>query len=175
MAFGRGAFTYPDVGATRGTPPKGWSIDRASVVLGHGSSTWNAAIHALDTWRMFDLDWVELREAPHPEPGATVVYGARVFGVWAVNACRIVYVEDERQGSVWHHGFAYGTVGPHTLSGEERFRVSWNQDTDEVVFEIFQFSRPHHLLTKALGPLTRLIQHRFITQALRALQAAVTS
>jgi hypothetical protein len=55
--------------------------------------------------------------------GQAVAVVACLFGLWWLNACRIVYVVDE-QGPVQRFGFAYGTLPDHAESGEERFTVS---------------------------------------------------
>jgi hypothetical protein len=58
------------------------------------------------------------------QPGADVAVVVSHLGLWSVNACRIVYVIDER-GSPEKCGFAYGTLPDHRERGEERFTVEF--------------------------------------------------
>lgn len=88
-----------------------------------------------------------------------------------MNACRIVYVVDERAERV-RFGFGYGTLRGHAERGEESFIVEWDQRDDSVWYEIFAVSRP--------GPLARLgyfyarkLQRRFAQDSKAALQRAI--
>src|SRR5712671_583403 len=112
-------FTYRAVGATAGTPPSGYVVDRTRVKLGDGEKAFAAARAALERWEQFRLGWVEACPADTPlKVGAVVAVVARVFGLWWVNACRVVYVVDESV-PVCRFGFAYGTLPGHAESGEE--------------------------------------------------------
>ena len=97
---------------------------------------------------------------------------ARVFGLWAVNVCRIVYVVDE-EGPVTRYGLAYGTLPGHAEIGEERFLVEWQRDDDSVWFDIRAVSKPGNLLTRLAYPLTRRLQRRFGHDSLRVFGDAV--
>ena len=89
---------------------------------------------------------------------------ARLFPVWWLNACRIVYVVEE-QGKVHRHGFAYGTLPDHAEAGEERFTVEWDRRDDQVWLDILAYSRPRHILTKLGYPMVRRMQKRFGREA----------
>jgi len=84
----------------------------------------------------------------------------RHFGFYSLNACRIVYVVDE-EGPIERFGFAYGTLGEHAESGEERFTVEWNRDDDMVWYDILAFSRPRQMLARLGYPLSRSLQKKF--------------
>jgi uncharacterized protein (UPF0548 family) len=43
-------FTYGAVGATAGTPPAGYVVDRTRVRLGRGEAVFRAAVAALRRW-----------------------------------------------------------------------------------------------------------------------------
>src|SRR4029077_17849423 len=90
----------------------------------------------------------------------------RWFGLWSLNACRIVYVVDEDR-PIRRFGFAYGTLADHAESGEERFSIEWRRDDDSVWFDIRAFSRPVHWLARAGYPLSRALQRRFAREAMR--------
>ena len=154
-------FTYPAVGATADKPPSGYNLDHARVQLGSGKEVFDKATAALRRWEHFRLGWVEVANPETPiEPGKTVAVLARVFGLWTLNACRIVYVVDE-QGPVTKFGFAYGTLPEHAESGEERFVVEWNQQDDAVWYDILAFSRANQLLVWLGYPVVRRLQERF--------------
>lgn len=163
-------FTYSAVGSTATTPPAGYTVDRTRVQLGAGEATYAAARAALQRWEQFRLGWVE----PHPgdlplRPGEVVAVVARLVGVWWVNACRVVYAVDEPA----RFGFAYGTLPDHAESGEERFLVEWDRDTDAVWYDIIAFSRPRHPLARLGYPLTRRAQRRFARHSAAAMRRAV--
>jgi uncharacterized protein (UPF0548 family) len=167
------AFTYREVGATRGDPPRGYAIDRHSAVLGSGEAAFQAARQAIDRWTMFDVDWVEIHKPDGPlSPGANIAVLARVLGVWYLNACRIVYLIDD-MGEIEVYGFAYGTLPNHAERGEERFTVTWDHSDDSVRYEQFAFSRPNTVLTRLNYPLARTAQKRFAKDALAAMKRAV--
>ena len=122
---------------------------------------------------MFQLGWVELFHETAPiEIGSDVAVLVRVFGVWSLNACRIVYVMDEPE-PVRRFGFAYGTLPDHAERGEERFSIEWHRADDSVWYDLLAFSRPRHLLSRAGYPFTRRLQKRFARDSLAAMKRAV--
>jgi uncharacterized protein (UPF0548 family) len=87
--------TYPAVGATAAAPPAGYVVDRTRIKLGEGAGTFALAQAALGRWEHFRLGWVETWPPETPiQAGQVVGVIARLFGVWWLNACRIVYVVD---------------------------------------------------------------------------------
>lgn len=171
----RSELTYADVGATARNPPERYIVDRTTRNLGSGERVFNAAVSALRGWKQFDLSWVEVRA---PEQGivadADVVVVAHVFGIWWLNGCRIVYVQDDSTETFRRFAFAYGTLADHAGEGEERFSIEMNE-AGEVTFEISAFSRPRHFLSRLAYPMMRTHQKRFGREAADALQRAVSS
>src|SRR5947209_12564476 len=154
-------FTYGAVGATAGTPPAGYVVDRTRIRLGEGEPVFRAAVGALKRWEQFRLGWVEAWPSDTPiQEGEVVAVMGRAVGVWWLNACRVVYAVDEA-GPVSRFGFAYGTLPGHVESGEERFLVEWDRGDDAVWYDILAFSRPNHLLTRLGYPVVRRLQRRF--------------
>jgi uncharacterized protein (UPF0548 family) len=154
-------FSYPEVGASATAVPTGYTVDHNRIQLGSGEDTWQRAAEAIRKWRMFDMPWVNLHWASAPiQVGTDVAVSVCHFGFYSINACRIVYVVDE-ENPVRRFGFAYGTLGEHAESGEERFTVEWNRVDDTVWYDIFAFSRPREMLAKLGYPLSRLLQKRF--------------
>jgi uncharacterized protein (UPF0548 family) len=165
--------TYPAVGATAAVPPVGYIVDHTQIKLGEGAGTFAAAKAALRRWEHFRLGWVETWPPETPiQAGQVVAVIARLFGLWWLNACRIVYVVDE-QGPVQRFGFAYGTLPEHAESGEERFTVEWHEADYAVWYDILAFSRPQQLLARLGYPLARRLQKRFARDSAAAMRRAV--
>ena len=166
-------FTYPAVGATAAVPPACYVVDHTRVKLGEEAGTFAAAKAALGRWEHFRLGWVEAWPPETPiQPGQVVAVIARLFGLWWLNACRIVYAVDE-EGPVRRYGFAYGTLPEHAESGEERFTVEWHEQDDAVWYDILAFSHPRHLLARLGYPVTRRLQQRFARDSAAAMRRAV--
>jgi uncharacterized protein (UPF0548 family) len=167
------SFTYKAVGATAAEPPAGYTVDRTRIQLGVGQRVYLAGQAALRKWQHFQLGWVEPCWPDTPiESGRSVAILAQLFGLWNLNACRIVYVVDE-DGAVVRSGFAYGTLPDHVESGEERFTVEWNRNDDSVWYNILAFSRPHSLAAWIGYPLARSLQRRFARDSARAVRRTV--
>jgi uncharacterized protein (UPF0548 family) len=169
-------FSYAEVGATASTPPAGYVFDRTRLEIGAGENTFCAACAALRGWKHFTLGWVEAWPTDTPlEAGAVVAVMGRAMGLWWLNACRIVYVIDERgdETKPAKFGYAYGTLPGHVESGEERFLIEWDREADRVTYEIVAFSKPHHTLTRLGYPFVRRAQKRFGRESAIALFRAV--
>jgi len=159
-------FSYSQVGNTQSRPPAGYNVDHNRTKLGNGEETYQRAVSALQNWKQFDLGWVTIvPPGKLLEVGTTVAVQAKVFGLWSLNAARIVYVIDERQDQNARFGFAYGTLPNHVECGEERFTIEWQED-GSVWYDIYAFSRPQHWLVKLGSPLGRRLQKRFGSESL---------
>ena len=169
----RHGYTYDAVGATAGTPPAGYVVDHTRVKLGQGEEVFTKARAALERWEQFRLGWVEAWPPETPiQAGQAVAVIARLFGLWWLNACRIVYLVNE-EGPVKRYGFAYGTLPQHAESGEERFTLEWHDADDAVWYDILAFSRPQQLLARLGYPLARRLQKHFARDSAAAMQIAV--
>ena len=155
-------FTYAEVGATNATPPASYNVDHNRIQLGRGETSYKIGVEAVKNWRHFDLGWVTIVPRGVPiEAGATVAVKAKSFGMWSLNASRVVYTINEER----RFGFAYGTLPDHVECGEERFLIEWLAD-DSVWYDILAFSRPKHPLVKLSAPLARLLQKQFARDSL---------
>ncbi len=167
--------TYSAVGATAAMPPAGNVVDHTRIRLGEGARTFAAAKSALERWEQFRLGWVEAWPPETPiKVGQVEAVVARLFGLWWLNACRLVYVVDA-QGPVKRYGFAYGTLPEHAESGEERFTVEWHADDDAVWYDILAFSRPRHFLARLGYPYVRRLQKQFARDSAAAMLRVVKS
>jgi uncharacterized protein (UPF0548 family) len=143
-------FTYPEVGATRGTElPAGYRHLRHRAALPAGSFV--AAGEAVLTWRLHRTAGMTVTaSADRAAPGVRVT--SRLAGL-VVAPCEVVWtVEDDQR-----IGFAYGTLPGHPASGEESFVVSGTPG-DGVELVITSFSRPASRLMRLTGPLAPAFQ-----------------
>ena len=165
-------FSYREVGATRSeTPPANYKVDHNRIRLGEGKDIYQRAVSALRNWQQFDLGWVQIVPPNTPvEVGRTVAVRAHTFGFWSLNACRIVYLIDEKE-PVRRFGFAYGTLPNHVECGEERFTIEQHED-DSVWYDIYAFSHPEHPLVRLGAPVARKLQRRFARESLNSMRAA---
>ena len=54
------SLSYPEVGATLGTPPAGYDIDNNRILLGRGEQDFERAKTAIREWRMFEVPGMTL-------------------------------------------------------------------------------------------------------------------
>jgi len=164
-------FSYSAVGNTEGKAPTGYRVDHNRILIGHGLDQFEAAKAAIDEWKMFDLNWIELfPKRPSVQLETSVAVVVRHLGFWSVNISRIVYVVNEET----RYGFAYGTSLCHSEEGEERFLVEYDKATDEVWYDLYAFSKPRHPLALIGYPIARHLQKRFARESLAAMKRAVT-
>lgn len=169
------SFTYGAVGATKSsTPPVGFAVDHNRIEIGRGEEAWRRAREAVRAWTMFRIPWLDLYPPDAPiEEGSCVAVITRQFGLWWLNASRIVYVVDEA-APIRRFGFAYGTLPGHAERGEERFTVELHEADGSVWYDLLAFSRPHFAVVRWAGPLARRLQRRFSAASLRAMRTAVS-
>ena len=166
-------FTYSAVGATASMkqPPAGFVMDHTRIQIGQGQEVFERAKSALNTWEQFRLGWVEARsETEAIQPGNHVAVLAHQFGLWWLNACRIIYVIDEKE-TIVKYGYAYGTLPDHPAVGEERFLVEWNPADGTVWYDILAFSRPRGVMKLGYRWM-REIQKRFGRESAAAMVRA---
>ena len=164
--------SYREARATQGDFPAGYQHDFHRVQLGVGPETFQRACEAIRLWKMFPKSWMDLIPKPAAiVEGQMVAVVAHTFGVWWLNACRIVYVVDTTTPT-HRFGFAYGTV-IHAECGEERFLVEMLED-GSVWYDLRAFSRPQHWLVRLAYPLARRLQKRFAIDSLQSMRVAVS-
>jgi uncharacterized protein (UPF0548 family) len=163
-------FSYVEVGATREYGrPESYNLDHNRMELGRGAEVWERAKSAIRSWKMFEHSLTQIFW-----PNTSIVAGNTVgmlahhLGFHSLSACRIVYVIDEPK----RFGFAYGTLPAHAETGEERFSVEWDQNTDIVTYDLYAFSRPRALMAKIAAPYSRSLQRKFVTLSKAAMAKA---
>lgn len=157
--------TYPHVGATRGLLPVGYQHLEHTRTIGHGTEDFQRAAHAVMAWGVqrgagLRVDTTSERAAE----GVLVTVRLGVGPVGIKAPCVVVYVIDERR----RQGFAYGTLPGHPECGEELFLVEHDED-DSVRLTIRAFSRPALWWSRAVAPVSRLVQRLVTARYLRAL------
>lgn len=164
--------SYPEIGESRAGMPAGYTIDHNRILLGRGKDVFAAGCQALRDWNMFPEIWTRILPTAAPiQQGQVVAMVARAYGLWWLNACRIVYTLDE-DTPVRRFGFAYGTLPGHVERGEERFSVEWLTD-DTVWYDLRAFSQPRYWPVRLAKPLARGLQRRFIADSKLAMVRAV--
>lgn len=163
------AFSFPDLGCTRGRNVAGFNTDRFRIELGTGEAVYEKAKRALRDWRGFATDWVRLCW-PYKKivPGTVVAVLISHYGLYSVNACRVVYVVDEPK----RFGFALGSLTSHVLRGE-MLSLVYQEDDNRVFYEVTTISRPGHWLSWVFYPLGRHLQNSFARDSLHALLEAM--
>lgn len=167
-------FSYPNVGVTENTQlsdPElaGYNIDHNRIVIGRGQTDWERARTSIQSWKMFDMPWVEVYRPQTPiRKDENVAVMILHFGFYSLNAARIVYTIDEPG----RFGFAYGTLEDHGESGEERFMIQRDYEGN-VWYDLKAFSRPNHTLAKLGYPLVRMLQKRFAEDSKQAMFRSV--
>jgi uncharacterized protein (UPF0548 family) len=145
---------------------KGYDYDDNRAYLGDGEAVFAAAKQAIRHWAMFEGNWARIYSDKTPiQTGEIVVMCAYLFGVWWLNASRIVYTVDEPNA----FGFAYGTLQHHAESGEELFQVEMD-DAGKVWYRLRAFSKPRFWMARMTYPLARVFQRRFIRDSFKNMQ-----
>jgi uncharacterized protein (UPF0548 family) len=162
-----GAFTYPEVGASRlGPLPDGYHHLHHRTRIGRGRRAFEAAGAAVTTWQLHRATGVRVRaDCAWARPGATAELGLGLGPVRAAARCEVVWTTYGRDRT----GFGYGTLPGHPERGEESFVVDLRDD-GSVWFTVMGFSRHGRWYTRAAGPLVLLMQRAYARQLGRTLR-----
>jgi len=152
--------------------PAGFKTDHNRVLLGTGSMVFDRSVSAVERWEMFNIGWLTLCWPDTPiRTGEVVAVLARHLGFWSLNACRIVSTINV-DGPVKAFGFRYATLDAHAESGQEQFKIEWQQDDDSVWYDILAYSRPNAILARLGYPIARSLQKRFAQDSMAAMYRA---
>lgn len=166
MTEPRPPFTYPDVGATRTTPPAGWRAFRYRRRIGDGRVLFErAAEHIAAFGIQTGAGVFGTSSTPTAREGTELTVRLGIGPAAVTAPCRVVYVLDEPN----RRGFAYGTLPGHPLAGEELFAVEHDPADDAVYGLVLAFSRPAAWYARWGGPLPRLVQSWFARRYLATL------
>ena len=144
------------------------------MILGSGDETFERAWSALQVWRQFDFDWVDLiAPAPPTQVNTNIAVLIRHLGFWSLNGGRILYTLEKDDERSRHRGYAYGTLTNHSERGEEIFRVAMDRSTGAVTYSILAVSRPRSALAWCGYPVARALQRRFHRDSGAAMRRAL--
>ncbi|GJM34852.1 MAG: hypothetical protein DHS20C18_38530 [Saprospiraceae bacterium] len=161
---------YSEVGQSADDFPPNYDHDSNEILLGEGPLVFSAAKAALRKWDMFPYPWTRIYpQKASIEEGKNVAVLIRLFGLWWLNASRIVYTIEQDN----HYGFAYGTLPGHFERGEECFSVRQDKD-GKVWYQIKAFSRPGHWLIRLGYPVARYFQRRFVRDSMAQMVQATS-
>ncbi len=163
--------TYAETGDTnQSLCPAGFASNQSRAVIGHGEVAFQNAKAAIENFRMLNLGWVQHVGPLEPiAAGSIVATLARKYLVYSLSVAKIVSVDDSVPN---RFGFSYGTTQEYPFIGEERFTVALDQQTSEVSYEIYSFSRPKTFSMSLVLPLLRVAQRRFCHDSIAAMRAA---
>ena len=149
------AYTYPEIGATKGDFPPGYHHFRLRRRIGSGRVLFESTAAQILAYRMQHGTGI-FRSASTPTAQQGTALTVRLGrGPIALTApCRVVYVLDEPN----RRGFAYGTLPGHPEIGEELFAVEYDPSDDSVHGLVAAFSRPATWYTRLGGPIVRIVQ-----------------
>jgi uncharacterized protein (UPF0548 family) len=149
-----------------------WKFRREPI--GKGLDDYGKAVDALRNARCFDLAWVTcVAECPFKN-GGTFSLIVKAFGLWAVNFCRIIYIETNDTSDEKIVSIGIATLPVHAAVGEERLSVSMDQKTGQVDFLIGSHSKPSTFLSRLFAGYLRKRQDVFAVDATARMRRAVT-
>ena len=156
-------YSYPEVNASKTEQVEGYDNDHNKIYLGKGETIWQNAKIALKNWQQFPQDWTTTLPQKTPlKNNKTVAVFFRMFGIWWMNAARIVYTLDDAQ----RFGFAYGTLPGHVERGEECFWIEKEAD-GSIFYHIRAFSKPRFWMARLGYPIARAYQRKFVRQSMQ--------
>ena len=150
------ALTYPDAGFTARAPADAPDLRRKAREI---DAPFERVRDALRNWTQYDLPWIEVA-APRPPivEGEVVANIVWVYGLWSVNCCRILAVEDGPD----RFAYSIGTLPHHVETGEERFAVE-RRGTGSLL-TIRSRSGPNHPLVRLFWGLGERAVQRFLRE-----------
>lgn len=155
--------------------PKSFLRLNESIVIGRGFDDFQRASRIMFSFGMVDgMSWaniVTLTGVKKTDLAVGSSLGTLIKcynSIWTLNPCRICHLNrsgnasliSKRNGVKCVDQIAYSTVVGHLISGEERFRVIL-ADNDQVIFDIYSFTKGAGGLGKLVMPFIRPIQRSF--------------
>ena len=150
--------------------PKSFRLLNESVVIGHGPGDFERASKLMFSFDMVNaMPWANivkltgLRDTDITVGTVLCTLIKCYNSVWTLNPCRVCHISrssNKKSNAKRVDQIAYSTVEGHLISGEERFRVSLENNND-VVFDIFSFTKGAGVLGTLSMPFIRPIQSAF--------------
>ncbi|QDS92841.1 hypothetical protein FF011L_15900 [Roseimaritima multifibrata] len=166
-------FNYPDVGATDGELPSHYDHNSIEEEVGRRATDFQEAKAAMLAWKHFNVGWAAACPTTTPiREGENVAILARISGLWALAACRIIEVLHEESPTSKRFGYSFGTLPGHPEQGEERFEVRCSAN-GIVTYRITAFFRPNCLSAEIAWPYFRYRFNQFRRQSVDRLRRHV--
>lgn len=164
------------------SPDASYRVNNKRVVIGKGRDVYQKASTIVLNMEMLNaLKWGGIARPFDAQgvPHQNVLRKGDVFGtlilcyrlLWTLNPCRVVSVVNT--SNLAQIGFS--TLYGHLLSGDERFCVLYNEETEEVSFDMFSFSKGCGILGTLSMPLIRPIQRLFFEAMVRSMNELVSA
>ena len=175
----------PGASCTDAEIPKSFRILYESVIVGRGIEDFRRASNLMFSFQMINrMPWANVVLSTDTKEesiavGTVLCTLIKCYKlVWTLNPVRICNLtrtsekETSMRNSLMNaedgvrlvNQVAYSTIDGHLISGEERFRVSLMTNND-VVFDIYSFTKGSGLIGAVIMPFIRSIQHAFFHDA----------
>ncbi|MCB1049433.1 MAG: DUF1990 family protein [Acidobacteria bacterium] len=157
-------FSYPHVGllATTQDRPNLPFNNQIEAVVGTGSENYHLLARAMMAGQLFP-QWARLPN-PRIQPGAELIMDARIFGLSFHLPLRIIVLIESHEKNPCC-GFIYGTLLGHYLSGEERFLLIWDPESNLIRYQIQSFAQLQKKWIWPFSPLIRHLQQKFLSES----------
>lgn len=186
---------HPGASCTDAEIPKSFRILNESVIVGCGLEDFRRASDLMFSFKMIDrMPWAKVvfstdAEAESIAVGTVLCTLIKCYRlVWTLNPVRISNLSrtsakeisfknmfmNAKDGVNLVDQVAYSTVDGHLISGEERFRVSLMTNND-VVFDIYSFTKGSGFIGTLIMPFIRSIQHAFFQDATISMQKLMSA
>jgi uncharacterized protein (UPF0548 family) len=168
------SFTYESVGATREDRcPNGFRPHRFQRQIGVGEHDFQLACQSLKMLSPLNQGWISTFPTEIPlEEGALITTVIRTFAAWIVHVGKVIYVLDEN-GDRPTFSFAYGTLPEYSMRGEERISVTWDRETNSVIYEVYAFVQPLHALAFIGAPYVSHLRTKFFVGGAKEVMKAI--
>jgi uncharacterized protein (UPF0548 family) len=158
------------------SPDASYRVNNKRVVIGKGRDAYRKASKIVLNMEMLNaLRWGSIARPLNAQglPTQNALQKGDIFGtlilcyriLWTLNPCRVVSVVNT--SNLAQIGFS--TLHGHLLSGDERFCVLYNDETEEVSFDMFSFSKGCGILGALSMPMIRPIQKHFFKEMVKSM------
>lgn len=144
------------------TPPVGFFPLHYAETVGQGDVVFEVGRAVLNDWLHFPTAWTRPIVDGPTEAGQQVAVVSRCFSLYVTNLCRVQAVEETLDGPIASFSIIYATVPGHDMVGAERFRLTWNRQSDDVEYSITSYARPSSFLARVSWWHIRRLQQRFV-------------
>lgn len=164
--------------------PKSFRLLSESIIIGHGPGDFERASNLMFSFDMVNsMSWANVVEFSGSTKsdmavGTVLCTLVKCFNsIWTLNPVRVCHTSRSAKNLSnvkKMDQIAYSTITGHMISGEERFRVTL-ENNDDVVFEIFSFTKGAGVLGTLSMPFIRPIQSAFFRDVTLTMKSLMKS